>query len=385
MDYFLSERQAALAERALRFARERFTPLRQEYDATEEFPWEVVREMAVEGFPGCYLPEEYGGAGGGVLDLVLVVEAMSRVDGAIALALAGTALGCYPILLAGSDEQKRRYLPGIASGENLAGFALTEPEAGSDATAMKTTAVRDGDHYVLNGAKHFITNGGVAEIYTVIAMTNPKKGARGASAFIVEKGTEGFDFGKKETKLGIRASATRELVFQNCRVPASSLLGREGAGFITTMRTFDVTRPGVAAQAVGIGAGALDEAVRHARQRQQFGQPISSMQAIQHMLAEMAARIEAARALTYGVARMIDAGYERTTKDSAIAKLVASDAAMWVTVKAVQILGGRGYMHDYPVEKMMRDAKITQIYEGTSEMQRNEIALALIREAAKER
>jgi alkylation response protein AidB-like acyl-CoA dehydrogenase len=383
MDYFLTDDQAALARRAYAFAREKFTPIRQTSDAAEEFPWDVVHEMAKEGFPACYLPKEYGGAGGGVLDLVLVVEAFSKIDGSLALALAGTALGCYPILISGSDEQKTRFLPGIASGEKLAAFGLTEPGAGSDATAMATTAVRDGDHYVLNGTKCFITNAGAAEVYTVIAMTHPKKGARGASAFVVEKGTEGFAFGKKEEKLGIRSSSTMELVFEDCRVPERNRLGAEGTGFITVMKTFDVTRPGVAAQAVGIAAGALDEAVRYARERRQFGQTLSSMQGVQHMLADMAAQVEAARALTYGVARMIDSGYKRTTKDSGIAKLFASETAMWVTVKAVQILGGRGYMHDYPVEKMMRDAKITEIYEGTSQMQRNEIALALIREAAK--
>ncbi|MCK4548124.1 MAG: acyl-CoA dehydrogenase family protein [Candidatus Eisenbacteria sp.] len=385
MDYFLTEKQEALVERAYRFAKEKFTPIRQEYDAREEFPGDIVPEMAKEDFPGCYLAKEYGGSGGGVLDLVLVVEAFSRIDGALALILAGSALGCYPILIVGNEEQKKRYLPPVASGEKLAAFGLTEAEAGSDATAMKTTAVRDGDHYVLNGTKCFITNAGEAEIYTVIAMTNPRKGARGASAFIVEKGMKGFDFGKKEKKLGIRASSTRELVFEDCRVPAANLLGREGTGFITVMKTFDITRPGVASQAVGIAQGALDEAVRYARERKQFGQPVSSMQAIQHMLADMAAQVEAARALTYGVARMIDNGYTRTTRDSAIAKLFAAETAMAVTVKAVQVLGGRGYMHDYPVEKMMRDAKITQIYEGTSEIQRNEIALALIREAVKEK
>ncbi len=383
MDYFLTDNQKALAERAYAFAKEKFTPIRQQHDADGKFPWDVVHEMAKEGFPGCYVPREYGGAGGGVFDLVLVVEGLSRIDGSISLALAGTALGCYPIIISGNDEQKARYLPAIASGEKLAAFGLTEPGAGSDATSLSTTAVRDGDHYVLNGTKCFITNAEVAEVYSVIAMTNPKKGARGASAFIVEKGTEGFSFGKKEDKLGIRSSSTMELIFEDCRVPAENRLGPEGTGLITVMKTFDVTRPGVAAQAVGIAAGALDEAVRYARERKQFGQAIASMQGIQHMLADMATRVEAARALTYSVARMIDSGYTRTTKDSGIAKLFASETAMWVTVKAVQIFGGRGYMHNYPVEKMMRDAKITEIYEGTSQMQRNEIALALIREAAK--
>jgi butyryl-CoA dehydrogenase len=288
-----------------------------------------------------------------------------------------------PILVLGSEEQKKKYLPDIASGKKLAAFGATEANAGSDPSAMETTAVLDGDEYVLNGTKQWITNGGEAEIYTVMAVTNRKKGPRGISAFIVEKGTPGFSFGKKENKMGIRASATRELVFDNCRIPKENLLGgREGIGFIATMRTFDRTRPGIGAQAIGIAQGALDAAVKYSRQRVQFGQPISSFQAIQHMLADMATQIEAARALVYATAKMIDAGVQNFSKESAMAKLFASDVAMKVTVDAVQVFGGYGYMKEYPVEKMMRDAKITQIYEGTNQIQRNVVALELIKEYA---
>jgi alkylation response protein AidB-like acyl-CoA dehydrogenase len=341
-----------------------------------------VKVLAEAGLFGVYIPEAYGGAGKGVLELVLVVEELSRVDGGIALCLAGTALGTYPILLMGNDEQKKRFLPALAKGEKLAAFALTEADAGSAATDIKTTADRDGDSYVLNGAKCFITNGGEAEIYTVMAVTDKKKGARGISAFIAEKNTPGFDFGKREDKMGIRASSTRELLFEDCRIPAANLLGREGAGLLAVMRTFDATRPGVAAQAVGIAAGAIDEAVAYATQRKQFGQSIASLQGIQHMLADMATEVEAARALLYATARMIDSDVGRTSKESAMAKLFASDVAIKVTRRAIQVFGGRGFMHDYPVEKMMRDAKITQIYEGTNQIQRNEIALSLIKEAA---
>jgi alkylation response protein AidB-like acyl-CoA dehydrogenase len=382
LDYNLTDAQKEIVETSRRIAEEYMKPVRQDYDATETFPWDVVEKLGEAGLFGVYLPEEYGGRGMGVFELVLVVEELSKVDGGIALALAGTALGAYPIFLGGSDEQKKRYLPDLAAGRKLAGFALTEHEAGSDPITMQTTALKDGDEYVLNGTKCFITNGGDADIYSVMAVTDRAKGARGISAFVVEKGTEGFDFGKKERKLGIRASSTRELVFDNCRLPKSNLLAREGMGLILTLKTFDATRPGVAAQALGIATGAMDEAIAHASRRSQFGKTITSFQAIQHMLADMATEIEAARALLYMTARNVDAGGKRTTKESAMCKLLASDTAMKVTTRAIQIMGGRGYMHDYPLEKMMRDAKITQIYEGTNQIQKNEIALALIKEAA---
>jgi butyryl-CoA dehydrogenase len=290
-------------------------------------------------------------------------------------------LGALPIILSGSDVQKQRYLPDIASGKRLAAFALTEPQAGSDAGGIRTTARRDGDHYILNGTKQWITGGGEAEIYSVVVMTNPSKGPRGASAIVVEKGTPGFSFGKKEDKMGIRASATRELIFEDCRVPAENLIGREGTGFITTMRTFDASRPGVAAQALGIAQGALDLAVDYAIGRRQFGSPVSSFQGLRFLLADMAMKVEAARALTYATARYVDScPKSRPTMYSAMCKCFAGDVAMEVTTDAVQVFGGYGYMRDYPVEKYMRDAKITQIYEGTNQIQRDEIGKILIGE-----
>jgi len=386
MDYFLTEEQLMIKEVARKVAEEKIKPLREEADEKEEFPWEIQEELAKADLCGIYIPEEYGGMGFGVFELCLAVEELCKVDGSIALVLAATALGTFPIIMFGNEEQKKKYLPDIASGKKIVAFALTEPEAGSDAGNIKTRAVKEGDYYILNGTKCFITNGGIADIYVVIAMTDPSKGSRGASAFIVEKGMEGFSFGKKEKKMGIRSSETRELIFDNCKVPKENLLGKEGMGFMIAMKTFDVSRPGVAAQALGIAQGALDDAIKYSRERIQFGQPICSFQAIQHMLADMATQIEAARCLVYQVAKSIDANPNgRFTKESAMAKLFASDVAMKVTVDAVQILGGYGYMRDYPMEKRMRDAKITQIYEGTNQIQRNEIALALIREAAKKK
>lgn len=388
MDYFLTEEQQAIVEVAHRVAQEKIKPVREHFDELEQFPREIYDEMAKADLTGVYIPTEYGGLGGGIMELVLVVEELCKVDGSIALSLAATALGTIPIMLFGTEEQKKKYLPDIASGKKLAAFGLTEPDAGSDAGATKTTAKRDGDSYILNGTKCFITNGGDAEIYTIIAMTNKSKGTRGASAFIVEKDTPGFTFGKKEKKMGIRSSSTRELIFQNCRVPASAILSKDGRGFIVTMKTLDASRPGVAAQALGIAAGALEEAIFYARKRLQFGKPIISLQAIQHMLAEMATDVEAARALVYQTARMYDQGKDkgvRITKEASMCKLFASDVAMRVTINAIQVMGGYGYMREYPVEKMMRDAKITQIYEGTNQIQKNEIALALIKEAARKK
>jgi len=383
MDYNLTEEQVMIRDLARKIAQEKIKPVRAEYDEKNEFPWPIVKILAESDLMGIYIPEEYGGTGGGVFDLCLATEELSRVCGGISLGLAATALGVFPLLLYGNDEQKKKYLPDIAKGKRLGAFALTEPEAGSDAGAVKTTAKKEGDHYVLNGTKQWITNGGEAEIYSVVAITDKKKGARGATVFLVEKGTEGFEFGKKEDKMGIRASATRELIFNDCKVPKENVLGREGMGFIVAMKTFDHSRPGVAAQAVGIAQGALDEAVAYAQQRKQFGQPISSFQGIQFMLADMATQTEAARALVYATARMVDAGVKNIAKASAMCKLFASDVAMKVTVDAVQVFGGYGYMREYPVEKMMRDAKITQIYEGTNQIQRGVIASNLIKESHK--
>ncbi|MFA5146324.1 MAG: acyl-CoA dehydrogenase family protein [Candidatus Omnitrophota bacterium] len=383
MDYLLTEQQIMIRDLARQIACDKMKPLAAKYDESEEFAWEIMKVLSGSDIFGIYIPEAYGGLGGGVMELCLATEELSRACGAMALGFAGTALGTYPILLYGNEEQKKKYLPDIAKGKKLAAFCITEAEAGSDAGSIRTTARKDGDHYLLNGTKQWITNGGEAEVYTVIAITDKAKGARGASAFIVEKGTKGLDFGKKEKKLGIRASATREVIFTDCRIPKENILGKEGMGFIVAMKTFDNSRPGVAAQALGIAQGAYDLAIDYARKRIQFGQPISSFQAIQHMLADMATQIEAARALVYSTARMVDSGAKSVAKESAMAKLYASDVAMKVTVDAVQIFGGYGYMRDYPVEKFMRDAKITQIYEGTNQIQRNVIASHLIKESMK--
>jgi alkylation response protein AidB-like acyl-CoA dehydrogenase len=382
MDYDLTEEQVTIKELCRQIAEERIKPVRARYDQTEDFPWETVEVLAQSDIFGLFIPQEYGGLGGGILEMVIATEELSRACGGIALSFAATALATFPILLFGTEEQKKRYLPDLAAGKRLAAFALTESEAGSDAGAVKTAAMREGGGYILKGTKQWITNGGEAEIYTVIAATDKSRGSRGLSAFILEKGSEGFSFGKKESKMGIRGSATRELIFQDCFIPGENLLGKEGQGFLIAMRTFDQSRPGVAAQAIGIAQGALEEAVAYAQKREQFGKPIASFQAIQFMLADMATQIEAARALTYAVARMIDKGVRRIAKASAMAKLFASDVAMRVTTDAVQILGGYGYMKDYPVEKMMRDAKITQIYEGTNQIQRAIIASNLIKEMA---
>ncbi|MDD3725678.1 MAG: acyl-CoA dehydrogenase family protein [Candidatus Ratteibacteria bacterium] len=379
MNYFLTEEQQMIKELARRIAEEKILPVRAEYDEKEQFPWDVVKELAQADLFGVYIPEEYNGMGFGIFELCLAIEELSRVCGGIALAYAGTALGTFPILLFGNEQQKKKYLPYIAKGEKIAAFAVTESGAGSDITTLNTTAKKEGDFYILNGTKQWITNGGEAEIYVVIAATDKTKGPRGLSAFILEKGMDGFNFGKKENKLGIRASATRELIFENCKVPAENLLGKEGMGFIITLKNFDASRPGVAAQALGIAQGAFEAAVGYARQRKQFGQTIISFQAVQHILADMSTQIEAARTLIYQTARSIDSGGKDYSGYSAMCKLFASDTAMKVTTDAIQIFGGYGYMKEYPVEKMFRDAKITQIYEGTNQMQRNFIASDIIK------
>ncbi|MEE8471309.1 MAG: acyl-CoA dehydrogenase family protein [Dehalococcoidia bacterium] len=382
MEYFLTEQQQLIKSLARRIAEERILPVRAELDETEEFPWALVKDMADADLFRIFIPEQYEGLGEGCFALCVAVEELSRACCAVALTYAADALGAFPLLLYGSDEQKQRYLPDIASGAKLTAFGLTEAGAGSDASAMKTTAARDGDDYVLNGTKQFITNGGEAEIYSIIALTDPTRGSRGASAILVEKGTPGFTFGKKEKKMGIRSSATCELVFHNCRVPKENLLGREGLGFVVTMKTLDSSRPGVGALAVGLAQGALEAAVAYARQREQFGHPVSAIQAVQHMLANMAMELEAARALVYAAARTVDSGAKSCSEEGAMAKVFATDMAMKVTTDAVQVFGGVGYMRDYPVEKMMRDAKINQIYEGTNQVLRNVIALELLKRKA---
>jgi len=382
LEYFLTEQQELIRSLARRVAEERILPVRAELDEKEEFPWALMKDLADADLFRIFIPEEFDGLGEGVFTLCLAVEELSRACGGVAVTFAADALGAVPILLYGNEEQKRKYLPDIASGAKLTAFGLTEPGAGSDAGGIRTAAIRDGDDYIINGTKQFITNGGEAEIYTVIALTDPSRGSRGASAFIVEKDTPGFTFGKKEKKMGMRTSATRELVFHNCSVPKENMLGREGIGFIVTMKTLDSTRPGVGAVAVGLAQGALEAAVAYAQQREQFGHPISAIQAIQHILANMAMELEAARALIYATARTIDSGAKNISEIGAMAKVFATDMAMKVTTDAVQVFGGPGYMRDYPVEKMMRDAKINQIWEGTNQVLRNVIALELLKRKA---
>ena len=383
MEYFLNEQQKAIKRVARTIAEEKILPIRAELDEREEFPWAIMKDLADTDMFGVFIPEEYGGVGEGCLTLCLVVEELSRVCSGIAISFAASSLGSFPLIMYGTEEQKRKYLPDIACGKKLAAFALTEATAGSDAGAIKTTANPVAGGYVLNGTKQFITNGGEAEIYTVIALTDKTRGTRGASAFLVEKGTPGFSFGRKEKKMGIRASSTRELVFEDCLIPAENMIGREGMGFILTMKVFDCSRPGIGAQAVGLAQGALEAAVDYAQQRIQFEHPIISIQAVQHMLADMDIQVEAARLLVYAAARTIDSGAKNFTEESAMAKVFASDMAMRVTTDAVQIFGGVGYMRDYPIEKMMRDAKITQIYEGTNQVLRNAIAFELRKRKAR--
>jgi len=379
MKYLLTEEQKMIVDICRQIVKDRIIPVRAEMDEKEIFPWEIIKEIGKSDLFRLFIPEEYEGMGTGIFEVCLATEELSRGDLSVATSYAASGLGLIPILIAGNEEQKKKYLPQLASGEKLAAFGLTEAEAGSDAGSIRTTASKDGDFYILNGTKQWITNGGEADIYTIFAMTNLEKGVRGASAIIVEKGTSGFEFGKKEDKLGIRASATRELIFTDCRVPKENILGSEGMGFIIAMRTFDQSRPAVGAQAVGVAQAALEEALNYSKVRKQFGTPISSFQAIQHMLADMATNIEAARALVYHAAKVIDSGEKNVTRLSSMSKIFASDMAMKVTNDAIQIFGGYGFMKEYPVEKMMRDAKITQIYEGTNQILRNVVALDMIK------
>jgi len=385
MNYFLSEEQQIIKDLAEKIATEQIAPVAREYDEKGIFPHDIIKILGETDMFRVFIPEEYDGMGGGILEMCLVVEELSKACGGIALTYAASGLGTIPIILFGNEEQKKKYLPRLAAGEIVAAFAITESEAGSDAASIKSKAILKDDYYIVNGTKQWITNAGEAFIYTVIVLTDPTRGARGSSALLVENGTEGFSFGKKEDKMGIRASATRELIFQDAKVPKENLLSREGLGFLIAMKTFDQTRPGVASQAIGIAQGALDHAVAYSQERHQKGHPISSFQGIQFMLADMATQIEAARALTLQVAKTIDAGAKNVSKISSMSKLFASDVAMKVTTDAVQIFGGYGYMKDYPVEKMMRDAKITQIYEGTNQIQREVIALQLVKESMRKK
>jgi alkylation response protein AidB-like acyl-CoA dehydrogenase len=370
-------------ERAREVAETAMRPVAAKYDVEQTYPWEVQQAIKKAGLSGVWIPEEYGGEGAGVLNMCLVVEQFARACGGMGVAYAVNALGSFPILLGGTEEQKQRWLPGIASGDSLIAFGLSEKDAGSDAGGMTTRAERDGDHYVLNGLKKWNTGGAVATLNTIFAVTKPGRGARGISGIVVEAGTPGYRVGKHEDKMGIRCVPVVELHLENCRVPADNLLGGgEGLGFKHAMMTLDRARPGVAAQALGLAQGAFELAVDYTSERKQFGQSINSFQGIQWMLADMATEIEAARQLVYAAARAADSGAKNITKLSAMCKLKATDVAMKVTTDAVQLFGGYGYVKDYPIEKYMRDAKITQIYEGTNQIQRLVIARSILREAA---
>jgi butyryl-CoA dehydrogenase len=380
VDYFFTEQQQMIIDTAREITNEKIIPVRAELDENNQFPREILQDIAKADLFSVFVPEEYGGFGGGCFEVVLALEELARGCVGVATSFAASALGIFPVMIAGSEAQKQKYLPDIASGARWAAFGLTESNAGSDASGIRTTAVEDGEEWVLNGTKQWITNGGESQIYTIIALTDPNKGARGASIFIVEEGDPGFSYGKKEDKMGIRSSATRELILKDCRIPKDRLVGRKGTGFITVMKTLDMSRPGIASLGIGLAQAALDEAAIYAKQRVQFGKPIISFQAVQHILADMAIQLEAGRALVYGAAKHIDAHPKDMSKVSSMCKVFATDMAMKVTTDAVQVLGGYGYMKEYPVEKMMRDAKILQIYEGTNQIQRNVIGQELNKE-----
>jgi alkylation response protein AidB-like acyl-CoA dehydrogenase len=377
--YRLTEEQLMLRDAVRLLADERIAPRAAEIDRTAEFPMDVKELLASHDILGLPFPAEYGGGGGDLLSVCLAVEAIARVCATSSLILAVQELGSLPIMLAGSGEQKERWFPDLASGRRLIAFALTEAEAGSDAAATRTRAVREGAEYVISGSKRFISQGNVADLITVFAVTDPEAGRhRNLSCFVVDKGMPGFSAPRLEHKMGIRGSPTAELAFDDVRVPAANRIGEEGDGFSIAMRTLDRSRPGVAAQAVGIAQGALEVAARYATERRQFGRPIGDFQLIQGMLADMDAATEAARQLLYKACTEIEAGSPETSRWSALCKLVAGDAAMRVTTDAVQVLGGYGYIDEFPVERMMRDAKITQLYEGTQQIQRLVIARAML-------
>ena len=379
----LTEEQREIRDLVRTLARERIAPRAAEIDESHEFPWDVVEVFRDHDVFGLSFDEEWGGTGTGTLLALVAIEEVSKVCATSGLILAVQELGSLGLKLAGSEEQKERYLPRLASGEWLCAYALTEAGSGSDSAAMRTTARRDGDEYVLNGSKRFITNAGVAGLYTVFAKTDPEAGHSGISAFLVESDAPGFEVLRLEPKMGISGSTTGELGFDDCRIPAENLLGEEGEGFKIAMRILDRSRPGVAAQALGIAQGATDYALEYAKSRETMGRPIGQHQLIQAKLADMETECEAARGLLYRFGRMADAGMDgpELTKASAMAKLKCGDVAMWVTTEAVQILGGYGYIREYPVERFMRDAKITQIYEGTQEIQRLVIAREMLKES----
>jgi alkylation response protein AidB-like acyl-CoA dehydrogenase len=383
VDELLTKENLYYRDLARSLAAEHVAPVAAELDRTGEYPWGVIKALQDAKLMGMWIPKEYGGASSGLLNLCIVVEEISRICGGIGCTYVVNALGSLPIIVGGTEEQKQKYLPDIAEGKKLISFCLSEKNAGSDAGSLTTLAARDGDTYVINGDKKWTTNGAAASIYTVFATVNPERGTRGVSAFIVERDTEGFALGKREDLMGIRCVPVNETHFKDVRVPVGNMLGgAEGRGFKHAMMTLDVARPFVAAQGLGIAQGALDLALEYTKQRQQFGQSIASFQGIQFMLADMATQVEAARHLVYAAARAVDAGVKDVSKISAMSKVFATDTAMKVATDAVQLFGGYGYCRDYPIEKYMRDAKITQIYEGTNQIQRMVIGRALIREGA---
>ncbi|MBX7058433.1 MAG: acyl-CoA dehydrogenase family protein [Leptospirales bacterium] len=379
----LTEEEIQLRDLVREVVKNEVVPTRMELDEKNEYPHKVFAKFREAGIFGALFEEEYGGLGMGLMASIIVAEEVAYGCLGIGTALLATKLGALPIEVGGTPEQKKNWLSPLASGEKLAAFGLTEPNAGSDVPALRTTAVKKGDKYILNGTKQWISGAGQADLYTVFALTNKDRGPRGVSCIVVEKGTPGFSFGKKEDKLGIRCSETRQLIFEDCEVPASNLVGgSENVGFLHALKTLNLSRPAVAASAVGTAQGAFDCAIQYAREREQFGVKIASFQAIQHMLADMAMKIEASRLLTYKAAKLCMMGAKDTAKFSAMAKCFAADSAMEIATNAVQIFGGYGYTKEYPAEKYFRDAKILQIYEGTSQIQRNEIAAGLIKEAA---
>ena len=376
--FYLTDDQRAIRDLARKIARERIAPHAAHYDETEQYPEESMKAILESGLFGIWVPEEWGGSDMGCLALSVVTEEIAWACAATATQYLDQPLGGLPILLAGSDEHKKRYLPRLATGELLAAYSLSGPGAGSDAAGLRTTAVREGDRYVLNGSKQWCTNGDHADVVVVFATVDPTKRAKGITAFLVDKDTPGFSIGKKEKKMGIRASPTVALHFTDCAVPVAQRLGAEGEGFKIAMQTLDITRPATGAMAVGIGQAALDAAVGYAKERQQFGQAIAAFQGIQFMLADMAMQVHAARLMVHHAARQVDVGLRGNTYEASMAKCWAGDAAMKVATDAVQVFGGYGYTREYPVERFMRDAKIMQIYEGTSQIQRVIIARELL-------
>jgi alkylation response protein AidB-like acyl-CoA dehydrogenase len=377
--YQLTEEHELLRESVRDLSNDVIAPRAAEIDAQAEYPWDVHAALKAADLLAIHVPEEYGGAGADKIAHCIVVEEIARVCASSSLIPMGNKLGTTGLILSGSDDLKQRYLPAVASGDAFFSYALSEREAGSDAAAMKTRAVADGDAFVLNGSKMWITNAGVSTHYTVMAVTEPGAGSRGISAFVVHADDAGFSYGAKERKLGIKGSPTREIYFDECRIPADRMIGAPGTGFTTALKTLDHTRLGIGAQAVGIAQGALEVALGYVKQRKQFGQPVSDFQGVQFMLADMAMKIEAARHLVYRAASAAESGASNLTFVSSAAKCFASDTAMAVTVDAVQLLGGYGYVEDFPVERMMRDAKITQIYEGTNQIQRMVMARQLLK------